>query len=163
MNALNTLTVQDILWLHLQITQGVYPFAVLPLEEASFYQFSYGTSTDLPAQAGRFLAGFVRQAPFPLGNEACAFVACLSFLELNGKRLALPADEAQNWFADAKSSSSAAEGAILEKLVDSGQEHHLMREIEAKHDLMLGILVAYAEVVERLVANEAPRALEPVR
>ncbi|MDX2065493.1 MAG: hypothetical protein SFX74_07110 [Fimbriimonadaceae bacterium] len=78
------LTVQDMLWLNLQVTQSVQRYRYADLEEATFYQYQYGQSTDVPNQAARFLGGFLAKAPFAEGNEATAVVAFHGFLALNG-------------------------------------------------------------------------------
>ena len=59
--ALNYLTVQDMLFLNLQITKSVQPFDYARLEEAVFYQYAPGQSTDLVAQGARFLVGFSKR------------------------------------------------------------------------------------------------------
>src|SRR5436309_1228008 len=84
---LKYLTIQDILWINLQLTKKVQHFNYARLEEATFYQYGYGASRDLPRQAGRFLAGFLKLHPLDAGNEATAFLGCVAFLLLNGRRI----------------------------------------------------------------------------
>src|SRR5437868_2533377 len=84
MASLHYLTVQDILWINLEITKQSLPFDYLRLEEAIFYQYAYGESSMLFPQAARFVRGFVKMHPFEAGNEATAFVGCLAFLKING-------------------------------------------------------------------------------
>ncbi|HLK15258.1 MAG TPA: Fic family protein, partial [Fimbriimonadaceae bacterium] len=91
MSAIHYLTIQDVLWVHLQVTNKVESYDYARLEEAVFYQYAYGDSTGLLAQASRFLSGFMRQHPFEAGNEVTAFLSCAAFLRLNGKLLAIDA------------------------------------------------------------------------
>src|SRR3569832_347171 len=92
------LTVQDILWINLQVTKKVHHFNYARLEEATFYQYAYGESNSLVPQAGRFIGGFLRMHPFEAGNEATAFVAGAAFLKINGKEINLPDEKAHAWF-----------------------------------------------------------------
>ena len=55
MAALQYLTVQDILWINLQVTKKVQHFNYARLEEATFYQYAYGDSNTLLPQAARFV------------------------------------------------------------------------------------------------------------
>ena len=84
---LHYLTIQDVLWVHLQVTNKVETYDYARLEEAVFYQYALGDSTGLLPQASRFLSGFGRMHPFEAGNEATAFLSCAAFLRLNGKVL----------------------------------------------------------------------------
>jgi prophage maintenance system killer protein len=92
------LTVQDILWINLQVTKKVNSFHYATLEEATFYQFAYGDSDELGAQAARFLRGFVDKQPLSQGNEATAFVGFAAFLMLNDWELTVGDDKAADWF-----------------------------------------------------------------
>lgn len=78
------LTVQDILWINLQVTGTVNPYEFMKLEEGTNYQYGYGGSHDVPAQAKRLLSGLKKNAPFSAGNDETAEVAFRSFLGLNG-------------------------------------------------------------------------------
>lgn len=121
MTHLQTLTVQDILWLHLQVTNKVQPYDYAKLEEASFYQYAYGDSTGLLPQASRFLTGFIRMAPFPEANEATAFLAAAAFLRLNGKSLTVEPGAAAAFIASAASSRVVLDG----KVADAPAGEHL--------------------------------------
>jgi len=81
------LTVQDIVWINSLAIKSAQRFDYLRLEEATYYQYGYGGSQDLAAQAASFLSGFRQKAPFEAGNEVTAFVAFAAFLLLNGKRV----------------------------------------------------------------------------
>ncbi len=95
---LHYLTVQDILWINLQVTGKVNHFSYAKLEEATFYQYAYGDSKDLFAQAARFIPGFLKMRPLDAGNEATAFIACLTFLKINSMRIELLDGSALSWF-----------------------------------------------------------------
>ncbi len=84
MAGLRYLTVQDMLWIHHQVAGKVHPFDYARLEEGTYFQYAPGRSLDVAAQAGRFLEGFAKQAPFPSGNEAAGFVGFVAFLRANG-------------------------------------------------------------------------------
>src|SRR5688572_17256500 len=98
MPSLHYLTVQDVLWINLQVAKKVRHFNYARLEEATFYQYAYGESVGPEPQALRFLTGFVKMRPFESDNEATAFVACDAFLRINGKMLSLKDADALKWF-----------------------------------------------------------------
>ena len=121
--ALRTLTVQDILWMNLQITRRVNHYSNPRLEEATYYQFGYGDSTGIDSQAARLLSGFVRMKPFDAGNEATALAATLVFLELNDKTLDLDDDELSGLARTATSSMDAARTLICDHIREKGGHH----------------------------------------
>ena len=123
MAKLHYLTVQDILWINLQVTKKVQHFSYAKLEEATFYQYAYGDSHELLDQAGRFLAGFVKMHPVDAGNEATAFVGFATFLAINGVKLRLDDPEAGAWFAAASVSMEAARSA-LNTVTEADAHHH---------------------------------------
>jgi prophage maintenance system killer protein len=84
MAALQYLTVQDILWINHQIAKKVNTFDYAKLEEATFYQYAYGESKDVPSQAERFLRGFLQLEPIAAFNQATGIIGMISFLEVNG-------------------------------------------------------------------------------
>ncbi len=84
MGLLNYLTVQDILWINLQVGKKVNGFNYAKLEEATYYQYAYGESKDVPAQAERFLRGFVSLKPLAELNELTGLIGVIAFLEING-------------------------------------------------------------------------------
>jgi len=84
MSPIHYLTVQDLLWINHRVTGKVNEFRYDLLEEATFYQYAYGQSTDLAAQAQRFFEGFPKKSPFSEGNEQTAVVGALAFLRANG-------------------------------------------------------------------------------
>ena len=102
------LTVQDILWIHLQLggTNDAYRYA--DLEEATFYQYAYGDSRSVQDQAARLLWGFTKKAPLATHNEEVARLATQAFLIANGFTLTAPLP------ASASESLAAAKEAIHE-------------------------------------------------
>lgn len=159
MPALHTLTVQDMLWLNLTLTGRVHEFDYATLEEATFLQYGYGASTNLVGQAARFLAGFPGKAPFPAGNEACAFFGALAFLELNGKTLELGDEEATAWAQGVWASPGSASTAISAKLSPTEPEHH--HGIGAPQSLLTELIARYPKTAEALASIPAP-TLEPL-
>lgn len=89
MARLQYLTVQDILWINHKLAGKVLGFRYATLEEATFYQYSYGESTDVPAQAVRFLRGFLRLRPFDALNEPTGLVGAIAFAKVNGRTVNL--------------------------------------------------------------------------
>jgi prophage maintenance system killer protein len=151
--ALNYLTVQDVLWINLQITEKVNDFNFATLEEATFYQYGYGESRNLVSQAARFLVGFAKKSPISEGSEATGFIALVAFLAMNGREVQVPDDKAHHWYAEAKMSVEAAQAAILKDTneVDAGHgDHH--SEPPAVKDAILAALRAYPKTVAALSA-----------
>src|SRR5579859_856242 len=112
--SLKYLTVQDMLWINLQATKKVQHFNFARLEEATFYQYGYGSSRDLARQAGRFLSGFLKLRPFDAGNEATAFIGCASFLLLNGSRLKVTDEGGAQWVDQVRGGQVSAEETMNE-------------------------------------------------
>lgn len=125
MTALHYLTVQDMLWINLQVTKKVNHYNFARLEEATFYQYSYGESKDLVPQAGRFASGFPRLRPFDTGNAATAFVGCLAFLRLNGIYLTMLDAIAYEWFESILSKAKSGTDAIQDKAQMAEQQDHI--------------------------------------
>lgn len=136
------LTVQDMLWINLQVTKKVNAFDYSKLEESTFYQYSYGASSDVPAQAERFASGFSAKAPFAAGNVATAFVAALAFLYRNGCELDLDDSNGASLFA------SAAEplGRDFRRAIKSSQD--IYDEVESAAQAALD---RYPETIAGLV------------
>lgn len=109
---LHYLTVQDILWINMQVTEKVHHFSYAKLEEATYYQYSYGESKSVVKQAARFLTGFPRLRPLDAGNEATVFIGCLTFLIINGFHVELQDGKAADWFDSVQSKKLDAESAI---------------------------------------------------
>ncbi|HWA84079.1 MAG TPA: Fic family protein [Fimbriimonadaceae bacterium] len=149
MASLHYLTVQDVLWINLQITKKVHHFNYARLEEATYYQYAYGESNTLFPQAERFVSGFARMHPFDAGNEATAFVACLAFLSVNGYATAASDERLSAWF---KLALGGAVDAIKEIVEPDAAAHHggspdvrgAIRCILAKHASVVGALSGVA-------------------
>lgn len=91
------LTVQDLIWINTQITGAPQPYNYDRLEEATYYQYSYRQSMDVPLQAARFLWGYLTYRPFAKGNLGTALIGVLTFLEINGFEVRLPVERAAEW------------------------------------------------------------------
>jgi len=98
--SVNYLTVQDVLWINLQVTGKVNRFSYARLEEATYYQYAYGESNHIPAQVARFVPGFLKMKPLDEANKVTAFVAALTFLEMNNFHVDLNDKAAVDWFND---------------------------------------------------------------
>ncbi len=145
---LEYLTIQDILWINLQVTKSVHRYDYATLEEAVFYQYAYGDSHDLLSQAARFLTGFLGKAPIASGNEATAFVASAAFLRINGMQLTISEAESRPWFQRARSSISAAREALSESVEKISDWHPPVRaDVRAA---VLDVMVAYSGTVSEL-------------
>lgn len=117
--AMNYLTVQDVINLHLRLVGEPLPFDYARLEEAVYYQYASGGSTDLAKQGARFLTGFVKMRPFESGNEACALAGLFVFLEGNGKTLDVGGEDAGAWAKGLFADRALAEEAIRDRLRES--------------------------------------------
>lgn len=148
MASLHYLTVQDILWINLQITKKVHHYNYARLEEATFYQYAYGESKSLVPQAARFLPGFARMRPFDAGNEATAFVACAAFLELNGREMTLSDDEGAKWAGKLMGKQGDASDLISQATREVHDEHH----DEARPDIR-GAITRVMERYPRTVSS----------
>lgn len=151
-SSLHYLTVQDILWINLQVTKKVHHFNYARLEEATYYQYAYGESNSLFPQAARFLSGFLKMHPLDAGNEATAFVACAAFLRLNQAHLDLTDETAAEWMGGILSKRVPAREALAQAARnDLGHDHH-----EAKPDIranIVAVLNAYPCTILELAAG----------
>lgn len=91
------LTLQDLIWINTEVVKSPQPYSYDRLEEATYYQYSYRQSRDVPLQAARFLWGYLKYRPFARGNLATALIATLAFLHINGYETRLPAEHAAEW------------------------------------------------------------------
>jgi death-on-curing protein len=149
--ALSYLTVQDMLFLNLQITKSPQPFDYAKLEEAVFYQYASGQSTDLVQQGARFLVGFAKMAPFSRGNTACAFVGMVAFLEANGRTLDLSDDEAVSWIdVDDRGIASTA---ISSKIREG--ELMVAYGVPDYQEICLSVIERYPKTIAAALAAEA--------
>lgn len=146
---LQYLTVQDILFAHFRLTGKPAPFHYDKLEEATFYQYGYGGSSDIVGQAAAFATGFRKLEPFMNSNRAVGFAALIAFLSLNGKAAKLNDDDAYEWFGNV--SAAPAREAIEGILADSGAHH-----APSARESIMAAIAAYPGTIQQLIAEEAP-------
>ncbi len=136
------LTVQDIIWINLQLTDRPQRFDYALLEEATYFQYGYGESSQLFEQAARFFRGFSKNRPFTTGNEATAFVGLATFLQMNGAELDLSDKKAADWCESLLTSEDPAQmlqGSAKNHADDHQNIDHLpevaptAREVMAKY------------------------------
>lgn len=144
---LHYLTVQDVLWINQEVTKQQNDFKYAQLEEATYFQYGYGQSTDVIEQAGRFLQGFLKMRPFTEGNRATAFVAALTFLYMNGYMSTLAPESALQWIlsiADKKVDGKTAVASIAVPSEEPPNLHPPVRSIV--HE----VIETYADAVANL-------------
>lgn len=139
------LTVQDMLWINMQVTKKTQSFNYAKLEEATFYQYAYGQSASIVSQAGRFLSGFANKKPFGVGSEATAFVGALAFLKLNGYKVTLSDDTAHHWMERSTRDSSIATEALIEIVVED-ENYHADKEPSVR-DAIYDVLDSYPKTI----------------
>ncbi|MBS1724991.1 MAG: hypothetical protein JSS66_18785 [Armatimonadetes bacterium] len=142
------LTVPDMLWINIQVTGAPQAYNYATLEEATFYQYSQGTSTDLARQAARFLTGFVRLQPFASGNEATAFVGWLAFLAANGHGIDFSGHDATAWVKHVWSNPDHAVEAVRDAMV--AKESHGRFGVPETGATVEGILAEFHATVQAL-------------
>jgi prophage maintenance system killer protein len=147
MAAIQYLTVQDILWINLQVTGSPQDFRYADLEEATFYQYGYGGSTDLISQAARFLSGFMKKKPLASGNQETAFLGCLAFLKLNGVDMEI--EDWRSWMERVANGSAEAKDAIERAAAHHETDEHQSPEV--RH-VLRDLMAEYAESVAAKVA-----------
>lgn len=154
---MNYLTVQDMLWLNLQLTGSEQEFDFAHLEEATFLQYAYHDSRDLAGQAAKFLTGFRAKAPFSKGNEACAFIATLAFVSANGMSLDIPVDKANEWLEGVWAEPKIAKDAIKVKLNEGGG--HTIHGVPDMHEICEEMIEKYEGAVaslDQLMTDQQP-------
>jgi prophage maintenance system killer protein len=154
MESLHYLTVQDVLWINLQVTKKVNAFDYARLEEGVFFQYAYGDSRSLVPQAVRFARGFMRMTPFVAGNEATGFVAFLAFLKINGKRLRITDADSGELYARMRAGGPEAKEE-LGGLVEDDPDLHpgLAPDVRGAVD---AVMERYPETVAKLAAAGQP-------
>lgn len=141
------LTVPDLVWLNLQLTGSPQKYNYATLEEGVFYQYAYGSSTDVFGQAARLLSGFAKLAPFAKGNKATALAATAGFLAINGQELHI--DDVEALFAGGAEALRAAchdHDVHLRHGVPNSRE--TLRDVMATHAGQLGAMVDEEPVAE---------------
>ncbi len=111
------LTVQDMLWISLQIVGRPQKFHYAKLEEATFTQYIYGEAQTPAEHAIRFLSGWPTHKPFAESNEQIGLAALLAFLRMNGLRLDSTAPE--SWYVGAVTNPDQARSQFIENF-----DHH---------------------------------------
>lgn len=149
MAQINYLTVQDMMWLNLQLTKSTQKWDYARLEEGVFYQYGHGKSTDVVAQAGRFITGFVKMAPFAKGNEACAFAGLVAFLLMNGHDLHLSDSDALAWVRDVWEHPSDASAKIEVKL--EAHDLHTHHGTPDTRGILHEVVARFPETLKTLV------------
>jgi prophage maintenance system killer protein len=145
---LHYLTVQDILWINLQVTKQVNAYNFANLEEATFYQYAYNEDPDVVRQAASFLKGFLAKQPFDAGNEATALVGCFSFLRINGFDVNLSDGEAIEWFRKVQNGTFEAQKAVKEVATESLMHHYgLVPDIRGE---TIDVMRSYASCISDL-------------
>lgn len=144
MGPLNYLTVQDMIWINHCVTGQVFPFRYDALEEATFFQYGYGASSDLKGQAARFLPGFAKMQPFAEGNAATGFVGFVTFLRANGMDLKVSASEAR------KLMESPAADWITSAPIHEGKAVHGEPDM---HAIVEGVIADFKEALPAVVRS----------
>lgn len=142
------LTVQDHLWINLQVTKKKNRWNFAKLEEGTFYQYAYGKSTEFVGQAARYVSGFVKQQPFDSGNEATAFVGLLAFLTANGYHWSLDDKKGVDFFDAVVAGGEAAERKIMQFAKWHDDDHHATIEAIGND-----ILDRFPKTIEKLAAR----------
>lgn len=150
-DSLHYLTLQDMQWINLQVTGTVHPYRYDLLEEATFYQYGYGKSTDLFGQAAKFLTGFAKLAPFESGNEATAMVGFIAFLALNGHGCRLDDGALPEWLA--KAARDGLKGDDLVGVLHEADHHSHGPDVRG---VIAGVLDRYPETLRSLVDDAEP-------
>jgi prophage maintenance system killer protein len=150
MKSLQYLTVQDILWINLQVTKKVQRYNYAKLEEAAFYQYAYGDSKDVISQTARFIPGFLKMNPFDVANRPTAFVAGMAFLLLNGYNVkAKDGQDILSWF-EKVSDRKQAQNSVCDGVEKDHHEHHL--DVRGAIDK---VITGYPKAIQSLVAPVA--------
>lgn len=140
------LTVQDVIWIHLQIAKKPVKFDYAKLEEAVSYQYAYGKSKDVLSQAARFFSGFPTMSPFDSCNRAAAFVSGVTFLALNGFSLKAAEKEAIQWFDRASMKGEGRLAIELGTVKEAGAHHSTTRDVAGE------VLESYSKTIAELGA-----------
>jgi len=163
---LHYLTVQDLLWLNLELTEAVHAFHYASLEDAVYCQYGYGNSQRVAEQAARLAWEFPRKAPFKAGNAACAFAATVAFVELNGLKCTLADGSPAVTWAQALATGDRPDVAKFEGAFTAcASDPHGSNPDDVRHlvrHALQSVMTRYAAALATLVANEAatPVALD---
>lgn len=145
MASLHYLTVQDVLWINLQLTKKVNHFSFAKLEEATYYQYAYGTSSSVIPQSARLAVGFRKLQPLEVGNDGTAFVAFLTFLKVNGVEIKLADSKAAEFFSDLDLATGPSAIEAICKQTEDGHGEANVREAISE------IIRAYPKTLKSLL------------
>lgn len=145
------LTVQDIIWINLQITERPQRFDYAQLEEATYFQYAYGESADLKKQAARFFQGFTRNRPFTLGNQATAFIALQTFLQMNGRRFTVSDKKSAEWCTRILALEVGAPEEIESASERHGPSHEGPDDLPEVAPIALEAIAGYPKTLEALL------------
>lgn len=106
------LSVHDLVWINNTLVGETVPFDYETLEQAMAAQYSYGKSTDAPAQAANLLHVFLTRKPFSRGTRRTAYIATIAFLKANGFELIADDESAPHIVRAVAESSMSAVDAI---------------------------------------------------
>ncbi len=141
------------LWVNLQVTKKVQHFNYARLEEATFYQYSYGDSSSLIPQAGRFLTGFLKLHPFDAGNESTALIACATFLNINGAMLKVADADAEAWLDKVMTKQISGLDAVTQSAEPDPHFHDVLKpDVRSSTN---AVIEKYRTVVESLCHRSA--------
>ena len=156
MEKLHTLTVQDFIWLNQELTGVRQGFSYALLEEAVYYQYSYGASGQVIEQAARLLIGFAKLRPFDRGSLAASFAGAVAFLRLNGFAFHLAPESAADW-AKARFNDPLSATEAIKALTEKESAHH----DEPSSRLVMGeAVLRYSSALKLLLETEPERPLE---
>lgn len=141
------LTVQDVIWINTEITKETNEFKYAQLEEAVFYQYGYGKSKNVLAQAAHFLQGFLKLRPFTAGNRATAFISALTFLKINSYEINLNPDIADEWVIQIALKTKNAEESITEIAEKTNKPYELKPRIRTE---VKALINTYQQAIEKL-------------
>lgn len=128
MRRLETLTVQDLLWINLQLTGGPQPFDFARLEESTFAQYGLGANDDPIRLGGKLFMDVAKRAPFAFGNTGTALVAGLAFWRLNGVEANATSDEVVNAAMKCLTQGNAKSLVELAVKLDGAHQGHHTKE-----------------------------------
>lgn len=148
MSELHHLTVQDVIWIHFQLTRRVEPFRYSEVEEATYAQYCYGKTCTPVEAAARLLCALVKKRPFPTANEALALVAPLALLRLNGYSFSIPDGEALAWLVQ----TIAEDGSTVERIEGAcTRDGHSASHATTVQEAVRAVLESYPSTIRGLL------------
>jgi death on curing protein len=148
-DTLEYLTLQDIIWINLEVTGEANEFSAERLEEAVFHQYAYRRGADLFFRAGDFLEALLRLRPFDDGNRRTAFLSTVAFLAVNGYALEVTDQQAYSWLKSIIDRQVSGHVAISKAARPS---NHTPRAVRP---LIHGLIGRYEHALEALGSETA--------